>query len=296
MRFFFLLVILLSGLTTKGQLPDIPLGDNRNLYYRTPVVPQTFCFATKGELKLHFARQLYYPETDWHKDSPFLERVGITLSDMWLGNAHDPNVTISYTPTSNFALSAGYIKTFRWDYFFVGTNFWSLEYDTHYHGETESLTVSGAYHNTLTDRWAYEVGTGLAWGSGSFEFTEELPGYIREKSTLKYQMLTHNFRGSLSYRYRKMQVTGQINTGYVRYFSINYGPVLPGTVEHVVNPFLEHQTDFYIDPALLVSFNFSRFGWHLHYSFPYAHGQSKLSKPVFNIGVGMSFKILKGSK
>lgn len=296
MRFFFLLLILLSGITTKGQLPDIPLGDNRNLYYRTPVVPQTFCFAPQGELKLHFSRQLYAPETQWHKYYPFWERVGIILREYWGGNAHDVNLGASYSPFNNLGLSASYVKSFRWDSYIVATDFFNRQYDTRYHGETESLTVSGAFHNTLTDRWAYEVGTGLAWGSGSFEFTEELPGYIREKSTLKYQMLTHNFRGSLSYRYRKMQVTGQINTGYVRYFSINYGPVLPGTVEYVINPFLEHQTDFYIDPALLVSFNFSRFGWHLHYSFPYAHGQSKLSKPVFNIGVGMSFKILKGSK
>lgn len=296
MRFFFLLATLLLAIVTKAQETNYSLGDNRNLYYRTPVVPQTFCFATKGELKLHFSRQLYAPETQWHKYYPFWERAGITLADMWLGNAHDPNVTLSYTPTSNLALSAGYIKSFRFDFFQVGTTIMDMEFDTHYDGETESLTVSGAYHNTLSDRWAYEAGTGLAWGNGSFEFTEELPGYITEKSTLKYHMLTHNFRGSLSYRYRKMQVTGQINTGYVRYFNINYGPLLPGTVEYVINPFLEHQTDFYIDPALLVSFNFSRFGWHLHYSFPYAHGQSKLSKPVFNIGVGMSFKILKGSK
>jgi hypothetical protein len=107
-------------------------------------------------------------------------------------------------------------------------------------------------------------------------------------------MFTQNIVASLSYRYKKLQLTAQLNTGYIRYYDIDYAPVLPGTYTHIVTPFLNHQTDYYIDPAIIINFNFRRFGWQLHTGFPYAFGESKISKPVFSIGLGMSFKILRG--
>lgn len=294
MRKKIIIAALLVTCTTAATGNPFSLSKNRNLNYRTPIVPQTHCFAPKGELKLYFSRQLYAPDTYWHRYYPFWERVGMTLSEFWLNSAHDPSVALSYTPTSNIALSISYIKAFRWDFFMLGTDIFNVEYDTHFDGTTESLAVSGAYHNSIAKNWEYEVGTSLLFGKGNFVFTEELPGLPLERSTLRYGMFTHNLKASLSYRYRKMQVTGQLNTGYVRYYNIDYSPVLPGTYEHIVSKFYNHQTDFYIDPALLVNFNFSRFGWQLHYSFPYALGESRISKPIFAIGIGVSFKILKG--
>jgi hypothetical protein len=236
---------------------------------------------------------MYAPETKWHKAYPFWERVGITLGDLIISGGN--NFTATYSHTKSWAFGAGYTHIDWMDFYTVGTDIFNVEYSTQYIGERQALKFSGFYHNRVAENLEYEVGTSLLFGNGKFEFPESLPNmYPPELSYLTYKMFTQNFVGSLSYRYKKLQLTAQLNTGYVRYYDIDYAPVLPGTYQYIVTPFLSHQTDYYIDPALIVNFNFRRFGWQLHTGFPYAFGESKISKPVFSIGLGVSFKILRG--
>jgi len=207
------------------------LGDNRNFSYRTPIIPQTFCFAKKGDLKLFFSWQMYAPETKWHKAYPFWERVGITLGDLIISGGN--NFTATYSPTKSWAFGAGCTHIDWMDFYTVGTDIFNVEYSTQYIGERQALKFSGFYHNRVAENLEYEVGTSLLFGNGKFEFPESLPNmYPPELSYLTYKMFTQNFVGSLSYRYKKLQLTAQLNTGYVRYYDIDYAPVLPGLPIH----------------------------------------------------------------
>ena len=263
------------------------------LNYRAAAAPQTSCFASKGELRLSLLRQTYVPDIGWTSGEDFGYRAKVALTSQ-LENyllVSDNQLNISYSLTNNISLSGSYLHSTRSELFVVeggGSNI-------PYRGKTNAIHLGGAYRGRITPNLQWELGTSVTMGGGKFNFEEQISFELQhEKSYLSYNTFTHNLLGSISFSYHKLQLTTQLNAGYLRHFKLRYTPVLPYAYENIVQQFYAHQTDFYVEPALIVSINFQRLGLHYHFAYPYVRGESRVSKPTPTLGLGLSYRIFKG--
>jgi hypothetical protein len=280
-----LLAILLLFLSVNAQY-------SRELNFRNIIVPHTNCFAQKGDLKLILTRQAFFPSVSYVQGS-FSDKFEPWVVNMFgnFGISNERRIALSYAMNSNIVFGVNYLRLVRRDGTFIILNDWNINF----YEDTYSFDFSGAYHNALANNFEYEVGTSLMFGTGGFTFWEVISyDLMNEDSNLDYSTFNHNFLGSISYRYKKLQLTAQLNTGYVRYYNTSYSPVLPGAYANIVSKFYSHQTDYYIDPAFIININFRRFGMQVHFSRPYAFGENKITKVITNLGLGVSYKILRG--
>lgn len=265
------------------------------LNYRAMAVPYTSCFAQKGDLKINLLRQTYFPDNGWTKGSSFRYRTKTAFTGLFENNllVYDNHINLSYGLTNQINLSASFLYSKRSEIFIPS----SVEGSIPYRGTTNAFNLGAAYHNKLSAYFEFEVGTSLTLGKGNFRYEESISyEFQHEMSYLRYHTFNHNLVAGLSFRYKKLQLTAQVNTGYFRHYGISYNPVLPYAYEEIVRHFYDHQTDYYIDPALIVNINFRRLGLQTHLGYPYVAGESKISKPTPSIGIGLSYKILKSKQ
>ncbi|MDY0202307.1 MAG: hypothetical protein RBR40_15105 [Tenuifilaceae bacterium] len=262
------------------------------LNYKTIAVPYTSCFTQKGDLKINLLRQTYFPDNGWTKGAPLGYRTEVAfvlLFDNYLLVA-DNRVNVFYGLTEHLNLSASFLASRRSEVFVVSSSGSNIPYK----GRSNAFDIGAAYHKKLWSHFEFEVGTSLMLGKGSFNFEESISyEFQHEKSYLHYNTFNHNIVAGISFRHNKLQLTAQVNTGYLRHYGISYDPLLPYVYEHIGQHFYAHQTDFYIDPALIVNINFRRLGLQAHLGYPYTFGESKISKPTPSIGIGLSYKILQ---
>lgn len=275
-----------------GQL-TIQAEDANFLNYRTPYTPLSGCFVPQGELKISLLRQLQWPDMYWTRGEDFgyrTEALMVHLFGNW-GMVADSRINLSYGLTDNILLHSGFLHTLRWELFSTDGPQNSLVTE----GYTYAFDLGGSYHAEILPNLQWEAGSSVMFGWGHWMFKEEtepFPAYLY--SHIRYQTFNHNFMLGLSYRYKKIQLSAQLNGGYLWHHHINYDPVYPYAYEHIGKHFYDHQLDWYLDPHFMVNFNFNRFGLQLHTGYPYSFGERKLTKHMPTFGLGLQFKILKG--
>ncbi|NHB69261.1 hypothetical protein [Perlabentimonas gracilis] len=263
------------------------------LNYRTTYTPITSCFAPQGELKLSLTRQLYWPDMGWAGVYNAGYRARATLEQVWRNYllVNDNRVNVSYAYSDNISLHSCYFHTIRYNIFNVEGANDNITFD----GNTNAFNLGATYHKDLLPFLQWEAGSSIMFGSGHFIYKEYLlpDNYTLTKSHLRYTTFNHNFLLGISYKHKKLQVTAQLNMGYLRHYNIEYDPIYPFSYEHIGQHFYAHQADYYIDPALLVNINFSRIGFQLHGGLPISFGESKINRAMPTVGIGLSYKLIK---
>ena len=274
---------------------------NRYLNYRTTFTPTTSAPANKGALSISFQPQAYFPRTiDRHNEGIFgdehylyfeseydcSEKFIFLLEDAM--SINDYCLNISYALSNSLSVGLNYAYSERLFNHYRVPNQLGIEFE----GISQAFGASAAFRNNITEKIHYEVGSSLMLGFGNYIYEENI---FRSTaiSILDYNTFTHNFKGALSYKLKKMAFMAQLNTGYFRHFNIS-SYESPLVKEHILKNFWQTRTDFYLDPAIVVSLNLRRFAWHAHLGFPLAFGESKISQPVPTIGIGLSYTILQG--
>jgi hypothetical protein len=270
---------------------------NRHLNFKTVIAPQTSCFLEKGDIKLAFIKNTYLPNSDGSNFYNTQEKLEV-LTVRTFGNyllITDNRLHLSYAVSNKFSLGFGYAHSKR----FTKFQFQESEEFPLTEGKSNSFELSGAYRKKIGKSFEYEIGTGLMLGKGKYKFQEprhyilnDWNYFYWELSNINYSMFAQNFVVSAAHKRKKTIITAQLNAGYVRYFEIK-SEVMPYVHNEVMENFMSHQTDFYIDPAIIINFNIKRFGIQTHLSYPYAFGESKISKSAPTIGLGFSYKIIK---
>ncbi|MDD4673228.1 MAG: hypothetical protein PHI03_09870 [Bacteroidales bacterium] len=271
------------------------------LNYKTIAVPYTSCFAQKGDLKINLLRQTYYPDIQRPQNISLANRIAgtfVLLFGNYLGVA-DNRVNVTYGLTDYLNLSTSFLASRRNEIFVVSGSGSNILYK----GRSNAFDIGAAYHKDILPYLQWEVGSSITLGTGCFRYEEyiwiQVPDnyYLSVLYThLRYTTFNHNLMLGISLKHKKLQVTAQLNTGYLRHYNINYNPIYPHVYEHIGQHFYAHQTDVYIDPALIVNINFRRLGLQTHLGYPYTFGESKISKPTPSIGIGLSYKILKSKQ
>lgn len=270
---------------------------NKTLNYRASTTPLTFCSLKKGELKLNYTKEGqpnfkdYKSTRENHFPKNLVNGTRSYLSEM--GTNSIRRVNFGYAITDHIVVLADYHMLYRryGSYYVPNADYMHF---ISYKGTVHAFSVGAVYHNTISSNLSYELGSNLTLGKGKYEFEEPISyGIPDEISILCYNSFVHNFVSSLSFGYKKLQLTAQVNTGYLRHYNLSYNPTAPKTYTYIVSEFNNHQTDFYIDPALIVNCNFHRLGLQAHFRFPYALGESKITKPFTSMGIGVSYKILQ---
>lgn len=260
------------------------------LNYRTTYTPITSCFATQGELKLSLLRQLYWPDMGWARVYDAGNRAAATLVHIW-GNYlmdNDNRIKVSYAYTDNISFNSSYFRTMRYEIFVPEGAGENIRFD----GNTHAFDLGATYHKDILPTLQWEAGSSIMLGGGHFIYQETFwtSQLTMLSSHLRYTTFNHNFLLGISYKHKRLQVTAQLNTGYLRHYNIEYDPIYPYAYKHIGQYFYAHQTDYYLDPALLVNINFSRIGFQLHGGLPVSFGERKLSKPMPTLGIGISYK------
>ena len=272
------------------------LYPNKTLNYRASTTPLTFCSFKKGELKLNYTKEAQPNFKDYKssRENHFPKNlVNGTLSYLSvMGTSSIRRINFGYGITDKIVVLADYhLLSRQWESYYVPNN--EFEFIL-YEGIAHAFSLGAVYHNTISSNLSYELGSNLTLGKGKYEFSEstsfQLPDAV---SLLSYNSFVHNFVSSLSFGYKKWQLTTQVNTGYLRHYNVSYNPTAPKTYTYIVSEFNNRQTDFYIDPAIIVNYNFRRLGLQAHFRFPYAFGESKITKPATSMGIGVSYKILQ---
>lgn len=291
-----LLTIIASSLIVMGYAQQ-----NRYLNYRTTFTPTTSTPANKGALSISFQPQAYFPRTidrhnagiwedeiyqGYEREYDRSEKFIYLLEDALLIN--DYCLNISYALSNSLSVGLNYAYSERLFNHYRVPNQLGIVFE----GITQAIGASGTFRNTITEKIHYEVGSSLMLGFGNFIY-EETIFQSSAISTLDYNTFTHNFKGALSYKLKKMAFMAQLNTGYFRHFNIS-SYESPLVKEHILKNFWQTRTDFYLDPAIVVSLNLTRFAWHAHLGFPLAFGESRISQPIPTIGIGLSYTILQG--
>ncbi|MFA5648189.1 MAG: hypothetical protein WC951_07740, partial [Bacteroidales bacterium] len=262
------------------------------LNYRTAYSPSTSCFTPQGELKLSLIRQLYWPDMGWAKEYDAGYRARATLEQVWRNYLviNDNRIELSYAYSDNVCLHSSYFHTMRYQIFNVQGND-NITFD----GNTNAFDLGATYHKDILPNLQWEAGSSIMLGGGHFIYKEVFwsSQYTVLNSHLRYTTFNQNFLLGISFKHKKLQFTTQLNTGYLRHYNIEYDPIYPYAYEHIGLHFYAHQTDYYIDPVLIVNINFRRLGLQGHLGYPYTFGESKISKPTPSIGIGLSYKILQ---
>ncbi|MDY0202109.1 MAG: hypothetical protein WC951_11255 [Bacteroidales bacterium] len=292
------LVVLFVNALAQNNSDDFyaNLYPNKTLNYRASTTPLTFCSLKKGDLKLNYTNEAQPNFKDYKstRENRFPKSlVNGTLSYLTeMGNSSIRRVNLGYGVTDHIVVLADYHRlSRRWENYFIPA--YEIKFIT-YESTAHAFSVGAVYHNTLPYSLSYEFGSNLTLGKGRYEFRETISFLLPDAiSVLSYNSFVHNFVSSLSFGYKKWQVTAQVNMGYLKHYNLNYSSPAPITYEEIVKHFYAHQTDFYIDPALIVNINFRRLGLQAHIRLPYTFGESKISKPTPTIGIGLSYKILQ---
>lgn len=288
----------LLALTLFFLLGQLPVQAQRAnfLNYRTPYTPLSGCFVPQGELKVSLLRQLQWPDMYWTRGEDFGYRAEVLMVHLF-GNwmlVADSRINLSYGLTDNILLHSGYLNTHRRELFAVVGSGDNISYDVDIH----TFDLGGSYHAEMLPNLQWEAGSSVIFGWGHSVFEEISPSGVFPStfiySHIRYQTFTHNFMLGLSYRYKKIQLSAQLNGGYLWHHHISYDPVYPYAYEHIGKHFYDHQLDWYLDPHFMVNFNFNRFGLQVHTGYPYSFGERKLTKHMPTFGLGLQFKILKG--
>jgi len=262
--------------------------DNTYLNYRVILPSYTNCFVNKGDLKIAYQRQNYTANMkDYDEPVPWLKTFAADVIMNFIADSEN-RFLLSYTLTDHFTLGVSYINLYR-----IG-EFFKLEgTDIYYESIVNSYELSGSYHKSFTPSLEYELGTSLLFGSGYFLYEEWLSD--APESKLSFSTFNHKFSGAISYRFMKLRLGLMINTGYLIHFNTEPSSVRDFYYDNMVYNFDDHRTDFYIDPAFLVGIHTDRVGILGHIAYPYAFGESKISRPILMMGLGMSVKILRGN-
>ncbi|MFA5648870.1 MAG: hypothetical protein WC951_11250 [Bacteroidales bacterium] len=291
-----LLTIVLCCLIAMGYAQQ-----NRYLNYRTIFTPTTSTPANKGALSISFQPQAYFPRTiDRHNQGVFgdehyqyyereydLSEKFIYLLEDAL-SINDYCLNISYALSNSLSVGLNYAYSERLFNHYRVPNQLGIEFE----GISQAFGASATFRNTITEKIHYEVGSSLMLGLGDFIY-EETNFQSNAFSILDYNTFTHNFKGALTYKLKKIAFMAQLNTGYFRHFNIS-SYESPLVKEYILKNFWQTRTDFYLDPAIVVSLNLTRFAWHAHLGFPLAFGESRISQPIPTIGIGLSYTILQG--
>lgn len=298
------------------------LQAQENNYYfnfRPSIVPSTSAFLTKGNLRIEGARQFYlgiYEPRQFEEDTPLekLEKFDALIGGQWLfvnGN----KIGISYTMLDNITVGLAFLASRKFDGFFLQEEKLNnkLEYTplaTLYQANTNSLEISGSYHGNFNQYFTYEGRMALIFGRGTHKYwdTFHIPNpltddiYNEEEwvdDELRYGLFDHNFTGSIGFKFHQLNISLQVNAGYVSYFNLKakdgiiYGKAVYNQMISMIN---DHRTEFYVDPAAIIGLNFKRWGIQITSALPWALHESKyiIEKPTF--GIELTINILKGQE
>lgn len=268
---------------------------NSYLSYRMSTPPQTTCFMKKGDLVVVGLKNAHLPVLSNQSYYNLQEKLEVFGNETFRNFAlvSDNRINATYSISNFFAVGLGYQKSLRYSSFLISqTDEMPMTY-----GLANTVDIMATYRNSLKHNLSYELGTNLILGKGGYGFKEPKHYYFNdmtyfywEKSSLTYSFFSQNLLASVAYKHKRKIVTAQINAGYVRYYNAK-GMVMPHINSGIIQNFTNHQTDFYIDPAIILNINLSRFGLQLHTSYPYTFGESKISKPMPTVGCGVSYRI-----
>jgi len=281
MRKILLLLILLLNISLSVQSQD-----NSYLNYRVIIPSYTNCFAQEGELKIAYQRQNYSPGMRDYSvyKSWLLEYAGYFFSNFIVDSQN--RFLLTYSMNDNITIGAGFVNLYR-----IGEKFKLEERDIFYRGVVNSYELSVSYHKSITHSLEYAFGTGLLAGAGYISYQKGFDDETEEQ--LDYSTFNHNFSGSIAYRFKKLRLSLMVNTGYIYHFNTNPSSLNTYYYENMVYNFDEHRTDLYIDPAFLIGIQGKRIGIHGNIAYPYAFGESNISRPILMMGIGLTLKILR---
>lgn len=281
---------------------------NRYFNFRPSLLPTTYVFSEQGNLRVEASRQAYLGDPDVYDDSTyndfsFYDKTSVIFWDSWLIKTGN-RVGVAYTLSNNLTVGAAFLissknSVFNFAPYEPITESDMITSNISFEAETKTLELSGTYHGTFTTNLAYEARLGLIFGKGEqiYKHTYMIPALNYNgilnlcDDHLNYGIFSNNFAGSIAYRYHKLQLALQINTGYVCYFNIKGEIVSPPVYNQIIPLIEDHKLDFYLDPALMIGLEFKHVGIHVQSGIPWSVREGKTIKQRPTLGFGLSLNL-----
>lgn len=273
-------------------------GQEQNWHFNfRPTSPiATSTFSKKGDIKIEASRQSYRYTPS--KDS---EDKALKYFLNWL-MVTDNRLGVSYGLFDNISVGASYLYSHKFDDFYL------TDYETQNFSELHLARVDydirvktgelfAACHNTLGRFLAYEGRTGIAFGHGSqtYSNTHKIPDDSWETSDLcddhlSYNLFRYNVGLAFSFKYGAFKTSIQANMGAIRYFGLSAYIYAPAVYNQMVMQLINNKTDFFVDPAAAIGFNFKYWGINLIWCYPWSTNDSKYIEHESTIGFNLNFK------